>query len=444
MVDKQRTEASSLDRALGVFSKVEAGEAGTALLMMANIFLVLLAYYTIKVVREPLILSIEPSGGIPGGAELKSYGAAGQAFVLMAFVPFYSWFSSRVDRMRLIIGVTLFYLVCIELFSFAVQVDVPYIGFVFFIWVGIFSLSVIAQFWSYANDVYTKEQGERLFPIIGIGMVAGAPVGSALAGLLFKAEVHSSSIMHVAAGILVLHLGLSVLVNRRIGKQVDAGSDEREEKLTGPGGFALILRSKYLILIALLLLLLNVVNTTGEYILGQKVMEAASESGQASRAFIGAFYGGFYSTVNVIALLLQAIVVSRLVKYTGLAGVVLLLPFVSLGAYALIGAGVAFSVLRWAKTAENATDYSVMNTAKGMLWLPLTREEKYKGKQAIDTFVVRLGDVMSAGVVALGVNLLHLGTTGFALANVGIALVWIGVGVLLVREHRKLSAGSAG
>jgi len=116
------------------------------------------------------------------------------------------------------------------------------------------------------------------------------------------------------------------------------------------------------------------------------------------------------------------------------------LPLVSLGAYSLIGAGVGFAILRWAKTAENATDYSVMNTAKGMLWLPLTREEKYKGKQAIDTFFVRLGDVLSAGVVALGVNMLHLGTTGFAFANVGIVLVWIGVAVLLVRQHKKLSA----
>ncbi len=191
-------------------------------------------------------------------------------------------------------------------------------------------------------------------------------------------------------------------------------------------------------LIAVLLLLLNIVNTTGEYILGEAVV-GASEGADDAETFIGSFYGGFYSVVNVVAVAVQALVVSRLVRYLGIAGIVLMLPIVALGAYALIGAGVGFALIRWAKTAENATDYSVMNTAKAMLWLPTSREEKYKAKQAIDTFVVRLGDVVSAGIVGLGINVLSLGSRGFALGNVGFTLVWLVVGILLVRENRKLA-----
>ena len=106
--------ASLLDRALSVFADVRAGEGPTALLMLVNIFLLLVCYSVIKTVREPLIL-------LGGGAEVRSYAAAGQALLLMGFVPLYSWFASRRRRMTLLVGVTLFFLVCIELFAAAVD-----------------------------------------------------------------------------------------------------------------------------------------------------------------------------------------------------------------------------------------------------------------------------------------------------------------------------------
>ena len=133
---------------------------------MVNIFLLLICYAVIKTVREPLIL-------LGGGAEVRSYAAAGQAILLMAFVPLYSWVASRVNRMTLIVGVTLFFVACIELFSAAVAARVPYVGVAFFIWVGIFNISLVAQFWSFANELYRKETGDRLFPIIMVGMTAG-------------------------------------------------------------------------------------------------------------------------------------------------------------------------------------------------------------------------------------------------------------------------------
>src|SRR5438445_9925031 len=173
-----RDEKSRLDRALSLFTDVRAGEGATAALMLLNVFLLLICYSIIKIVLEPLIL-------LGGGAEVRSYTAAGQAVVLMAFVPFYSWFASRVDRVKLIVGVTLFFVGNIELFALAVAAHVPFVGVAFFIWVGIFNVSLIAQFWSYANDIYDKPTGDRLFPAIMIGMTAGAPIGSYVAGHLF-------------------------------------------------------------------------------------------------------------------------------------------------------------------------------------------------------------------------------------------------------------------
>ena len=137
--------------------------------------------------------------------------------------------------------------------------------------------------------------------------------------------------------------------------------------------------------------------------------------------------------------MLQAFVTSRLVKHAGLRGALLALPLIALGGYAIIAAGVGFAVVRWVKTAENATDYSIMNTARQLLWLPTTREEKYKAKQAVDTFFVRGGDVLSAAIVFMGTSVLRLDSRGFAAGNVILTLVWIAVAVLILRRHRALA-----
>src|SRR5262245_20755572 len=248
---------SRLDRALSPFADVRAGEGVTAVLMLVNIFLLLIYYSVIKTVREPLIL-------LGGGAEVRSYAAAGQAVLLMGFVPLYSWFASRVNRTRLLVGVTLFFVVCIELFASAVAAGVPYVGVAFFIWVGIFNMSLVAQFWSFANDLYSKEAGDRLFPIIVVGLTAGAPVGSFVAARLFRLGITPQVILQLSALLLSISVMLYLRINAR--ESMQAGS---RETLAPGGGFGLVLRNRYLLLVAALVMLLNVVNTTGEYLVAK-------------------------------------------------------------------------------------------------------------------------------------------------------------------------------
>jgi ATP:ADP antiporter, AAA family len=106
-------------------------------------------------------------------------------------------------------------------------------------------------------------------------------------------------------------------------------------------------------------------------------------------------------------------------------------------------------VIRWTKITENATDYSVMNTARQLVWLPTSRDEKYKAKQAIDTFFVRAGDVLVAGLVFAGTHWLALSVRGFALANVGLIVAWLTIAFLLLREYgavmrRRVDAAAEG
>jgi AAA family ATP:ADP antiporter len=437
-------------RFLGIFSEVHAGEGRRALLMLVNVFLILVSYYIIKTVREPLILNTGvPSFlldlGIKSSAEIKTFAAGGQALVLMAFIPVWGWFAARVSRIKLIIGTSVFFVANILLFALAVQADVPWVGVIFYIWVGFFSLLVIAQFWSYGNDIYNKEAGNRLFPVIGIGATAGSPVGAWIAELLFKAHVSPHIMLYLAATLLSLTLVFYLAVNRKATIPTTAGSVQPvTQPLAKGSAFRLVFSNHYILLIAVSLILLNVVNTTGEYILSDLVVKHASElsasdPGFDRDAYIGGFYGSYFFWVNVIAVLLQAFVASRLVKRFGLAGVLFALPIIALGAYGFIALGATMVVVRWVKTAENSTDYSLMNTARHMLWLRTTREEKYKAKQVVDSFFVRLGDLFAALVVFVGSAWLALDASGFAMVNLGLVVVWLFLARALVKRNRQLA-----
>jgi AAA family ATP:ADP antiporter len=294
--------------------------------------------------------------------------------------------------------------------------------------------------------VYTKDAGNRLFPIIGIGATAGSPVGAWIAERLFHAHVAAHVMLYLAAGLLLLSLVIYVAVNRgAAGPSSAAGTPAARAALGGRNAFALVFGNRYILLIAVLLIVLNVVNTVGEYILSHLAVEhaqalAAANPGFDKEAYIGSFYGSYFLWVNIAAVLLQAFVASRLVKHFGLAGVLFALPVIALGAYGVVAAGATLGIVRWAKTAENSTDYSVMNTAKQLLWLPTTREEKYKAKQAVDSFFVRLGDLAAAFVVFAGTTWVTLDASGFAVVNLCFIAVWLALAVVLVQRNRKLAA----
>jgi ATP:ADP antiporter, AAA family len=459
--------AGPLDRALRLFADVRAGEGTTALLLTLNAFLVLAAYYFIKPVREALILSGE-------GAEVKSYAAAGQTILLLGLVPAYGLLADRLPRRALLNAVTAFFVVCLVVFYALARADVP-VGVIFFLWVGIFNVMIVAQFWSFANDLYTKDQGERLFAIVAFGASLGAVLGSVAAGRLIALAGVSQPLL-VASGVLVAGALISNLIDARerarhethlprhlTTAEIPAATGEYQiqtvedaKKLTvslpgvGPvsrrGTFRLVFANRYLLLIALLMLMVNWVNTTGEYILGrtvETVAEAAVAGGTAGGLsvgqYIGRFYSDFFSVVNVAGLVLQLFVVSRLLKYFGVRTGVLVLPLIALTGYAILAFAPILSLVRAVKIAENATDYSVQNTVRNVLFLPTTRDEKYKAKQAIDSFFWRAGDVLSAALVYLGVTQLAFSTTGFARVNLALACIWLVLALAVGREYVRKS-----
>jgi len=420
-----------LNRAFTAVTHLRAGEEATTLLFAANVFVLLASYYLLKTVREALILS-------EAGAAVKSYSAAGQALLLLGLIPAYSHIASRVTRAKLITGVSLFFISHLAIFYLMGNAGF-HIGVPFFLWVGIFNVLVIAQFWSFANDMHDSESGKRIFPIIGIGSSLGAWAGARLASRLFT-FLDPYQLMLVAA----VGLFTSIILARRTDAKFEPRPGPCAILPTSKGGFGLVLSSRYLLLIALMVLIFNLVNSLGEYMLGEMVVAQARASVAAGvidssqvRAAIGSFYGGFFGWVNLVALLLQIFVVSRLFRYIGARGALFVLPCIALGSYSLMAVLPVLGVVEIAKVLENSSDYSIQNTARHALFLLTSPEAKYKAKAAIDTFFWRVGDMLQAGIVLAGAHFAFT-TRQYALINIALVGVWLILIVGIFCEHKRL------
>ena len=468
---------SAFERFLGIFAEVRGGEGINAVLMFLNVFLILAAYYILKPVREGLAIGGITLGGIEGD-EAKAYLSAIMAFLLLGIIPLYGYLGSRMSRLKLIWASMSFIVLCLVGFLFWGQAtgSGTAIGITFFIWLGIFNYFLTAQFWSFANDIYTEAQGKRLFAIIAIGQSLGAVAGPFIADL---GSDYTFLLLGLAAAILVVSIGLYTVVNAREKRNPDLEKRALAERpLSKEGGFELVFKTRYLFLIAMTLLVTNLVNSTGEFLLSNAVKNHAkaqvpaasvldrpssASSGGAGKStpsapidektltkaqqqrlkdartpIINKFYARFYGIVNLVGVLIQMLLVSRIFKYLGLRVALFILPVLAFGGYAAIGIIGGLLIVRVVKTAENATDYSLQNTVRQALFLPTSREAKYKAKQVIDVFFVRFGDAGSALLVGLGLHALSLSVGQLAGVNVGLCAIWILITVAIAREHRKL------
>jgi ATP:ADP antiporter, AAA family len=434
----EQPHASRIDRFLNLFTEVRPGEAKTVLLLALNVFLILMAYYMLKTVREALILG-------DGSAELKSYLSAAQVVVLAFAVPYYGRLVATLPRMKLINVVTMFFIACPLVFYVLAQFHLP-LGTVYFVWIGIFNMMVVSQFWAFANDVYSKEEGERLLVIVGLGASLGAVAGAAAAEWLVE-PLGVLQLMLVGAAVLGLELLLTNYIDHEergrrapVAKTVKAAAP-------ATNAFAMVFKTRYLLLMALMLMFANWINATGEYILGSIVKEHATKAiangtagGLNAEQIIGGFYANYFSLVNIAGLFLQLFVVSRIVKRFGVPWAVMVLPAISFGVYNVLIFVPLLNAVLAAKVTENSVDYSLNNTVRNMLFLPCTYEEKFAAKQAIDSFFVRAGDVLSALTVFVATTYIILPTKGFAAVNGALALVCLFLAWRVGQNYKTLSA----
>jgi AAA family ATP:ADP antiporter len=385
VLPQQRTV---LERFLCLFTDVRAGEGVTAIVMVANVFLILCSYYFVKPLRDGWI-AISEIGGI-SSMEVKAYTSFAQGILLIPAVSLYGRLASHWSRRDLIVRSTLFCMFVLLIFwilrpGFLAE-QVPGAGIFFYIWVGMFGVFVVSQFWAFAADLYTRERGERLLPLIAIGATAGAVAGSFLTGALLDSGLFDSgSLLLVAAVPLAASILLTTSADARnlIGEWRNAAQPAAAGGKSG--ALSLVMRHRYLLAVAGVTLLTSWVSTNGENALfkvvqdslaGQLVSRGVTNSIEMKsfvRDWTTSFYGSFFFWVNVSALVLQALFASRLLKFGGFGLVLLLLPVISLFTYTVMTLVPVLIVVQVIKTAENSTAYSINNTARQVFWLPTTR-----------------------------------------------------------------------
>ena len=433
---------SILVRFLRLFVDIRDEETAKALLLSLNIFLLLLAYYILKPLRESLLLVDKDAPAV------KSYLSGAQAILLIFVVKAFSRLASKVPRQLLIMWTTLFFISNLVIFYFLSLASMPIkpMGIIFFIWIGIFNLLVVAQFWGFANDLYTDEAGKRIFPLVGFGATLGAVLGTRMRWLRdMMGNNWEYKLMLIAGAILLVCIGLAIYIHRREIRGLPQGSiqkgESQEQPLKPGGGFRLVFHSHYLLMIALMIGIYNFVNAVGEYIISdvqtRASLQAVATVGADMQKSIHTAFMDYQFLTNVIALVIQLFLVSRIFKWVGIGGALFFLPCIALGGYGLISFGAVLVIIRWVKSLENGTDYSLQNTVKAALFLVTPREEKYKAKAAIDTFFVRGGDTIAAVAVLTGTQLLALKIESYALVNVVGVVVWLILCALIIRDYKK-------
>ena len=432
------------ERFLTLFTSVRPGEGRSIFVMLAQIFLLLFGYYLIRLVRETLIL-------VEGSPEVRAYSTGAIAVTLIFVIPLYKllfdYLKSRGNKSAVLLWVGGFFISNLLIFAFLVWLGIP-IAVPFYIWVGVFNVMVIAQFWAFAADLFNVRTGQRLFAVIMMGAALGAMAGSQAGGRLFS-MIGVTNLMLLSAVLLAAVLFLSRIAERVVpegSRSVPAAnSAEPQANVVAQilSGFRVVARSGYLVRIALFVMLLNLVNTNGGYVLVTFLTEhardvVASSAGTLTTGdVISRFWGNYWTWFTALQIVIQLFLVSRIFRWFGVRGAILVLPIVMIMNYGLILFVPVFALVRVMMIIENATNMSMGNTTNHTLYLPVNREEKYVGKTTIDTFITRFGDLLSAGLVMVTAQFLGLEIGWIIAINLSLAVALFALGNAIGKYHRS-------
>jgi AAA family ATP:ADP antiporter len=428
-----RTIQDRFERCLALLAPLRPGEGRCVAILWLQAFSLMLAWYLIRPVREALILT-------EGGAEFRSYAVAVQAALLILIVPAYSAWVRRTDPRRIYVLVNAFFVSHLLLFFLAGQAGMK-LGFVFFVWGSLFSVMAVTQFWAFATDLFNVQSGERLFGLIALGISSGAFAGAQVAAALFDV-IGTHGLMLAAAAALTVAIMLGARVRATVPASAQGGDDAASPPAAVRGrwlgGFAVVARSRYLVGIAALVVLLNWITSAGDFVLTSWLVDIAQrEAPDMQSEYIGRFMARYCSAVTLVSFLIQLLLVSRIIQFAGLARALLLTPLAFAAGYLLVGIVPAFLLLQSVLVVQRGFDYSLLNTTRNALLLPMGRDAKYQAKTAIDTFFFRAGDLLASGSIFVGLRLFEDARAQFIWLTVGLSLTLLLVAWLIGREYAR-------
>ncbi len=412
---------------------INQGEGRAVVWSFVYFFSLLSSYYILRPIRDEM--------GVIAGVEKLHWLFTATFFAMLLVVPLFGYVTSRLRRKQFLPYVYYFFISNILIFYllFESGFSQVYTARIFFVWLSVFNLFVVSVFWSFMTDLYKDEQAKRLFAIIAAGGTIGAITGPLLTALLVQ-SLGKAPMLLISAGLL----GLSVnSIYRLVAWQqtqngVKQTRQHHEEPMGGAilDGIRLALSSPYLLGICLLMLLFTLLSTFLYFQQAQIVKEAFSNSETRT-----ALFAAIDLSVNVLTLLLQIFITSRLVKGVGLSITLALIPLLLALGFIMLGLFPTLATLITVQIMRRAGNYAIMRPAREMLYVVLSREEKYKAKNFIDTVVYRGGDAVSSWIYA-GFKAAGLSLSSIAWIAVPLSLVWAWIAYRLGRRQTILANGS--
>jgi AAA family ATP:ADP antiporter len=415
---------------------VERDEAGAVIAGFALFFLLFAGYFMLRPVRETM--------GITGGVDNLQWLFTGTFIATLAAMPLFGWVAAKVRRRRILYWVYGFFASNLLVFSacFLVSPDNVWIARTFYIWLSVFNLIAISVAWSVLVDVFAIAQAKRLFGL----MVAGASLGGLtgpLLGVLLVGAIGHAGLMLLSAVLLVASMFAAHAVQRwrdarPQSEAPDAKSPPRSVPLGGNplAGAIEVLRSPYLLGIAVFMLLLASV-TTFLYFEQARLVEARfPDSEDQTRVF-----GIIDIVVQSLAIVTQLFVTGRVAKKLGIGVLLVAVPLVVTAGFLWLALAPTFAVLAVVMVVRRAGEYAFVRPGREMLYTVVAPQEKYKAKNFNDTVVYRGADAVSAWVKA-GIDMMAQQPAIAMVVGSAIALTWAYNGAALARMQRRMTSAA--
>ncbi len=454
---------SPITRLLSRSTDVRPGEGAALFCSGTYYFLLLSAYYIIRPIRDDM--------GAAGGVENLAWLFTGTLVGMLLLQPLYGFLVSKYPRRQFVPLVYRFFIVNLLLFFFLFQMvegnSEIWAGRIFFIWTSVFNLFVVSVFWSFVNDIFRPSQSKRLFGIIAVGGTAGALSGSIITSTLVElfspvALLLVSAVLLELAARVSAYLGQTeeslamagikeeaaqssttqpVSVNEQLAldeatlRQISAAAAAKENQIIGGGaleGIKHVLKSPYLLGIAILMLMFTIVST---FLYFQQIAIVNEVFGD-DRTGRTQLFANRDLVTNALTLILQMFMTGRILKWFGVGAALAFLPIVSFIGFGLLAVApvlvvvIAFDVLR------RTTNFAIQRPAREALYTVLPRTDKYKAKNFNDTVVYRVGDQIGAWsytfIAAFGFSL-----SALALTMLPVSVLWFFVALWLGHKHKE-------
>ncbi|MBX3697534.1 MAG: MFS transporter [Dokdonella sp.] len=418
---------------LQVIAGIHRNERAVLALSALYFFLIMASYFILRPIRDQM--------GVAGGVRNLPWLFSGTLLAMLAVSPMFSALVSRWPRKRFVAWSYRALMLCLLAF-YAALVGLPessqvWIGRAFFIWVSVFNLFAVSVFWAVMADVFKSESSRRLYGVIAAGGTLGALAGGVVTTVLVEV-LGAPALLLISLVMLELALWCMFALTRRSDSEVDATRPNRGSEIIGGSaidGFKLAIRSPYLLGMCGYMLLYTI-GSTFLYFLQAQIVDTSIDG----RAAQTAYFANVDIWVNSLTLILQVFLTGRLMARIGVGLTLAALPLISIIGFAGLGlAPVLFAVVVFT-VARRVTNFAFSRPAREALFVPLSRGEKYKAKNLIDTVVYRVGDQIGAWTNGVLIWL-GLGIGGIAFSAVPLAAIWLVLSLWLGRKYVLKQSG---